>query len=490
MRRGGVFAWVLGAAALWPAAVVAEGGNSYRRSNPHGNQLIVRGLPAELQAAAEQYGLSIVGSAQTGDGDLAVVEGPELMSAEQIADLIAGDPRLESFEGIRLASLPGTAESGAIPAFGDVESDLIKTGDFSTPCLSQGFGGPLWSGYADQESARLVGLHEAHLERAECGAATVAIIDTGVDPDHPMLAGALLPGYDFILEQQGIPSEWDFLDQSLQPILEQSLQPILEQSLQPILEQSLQPILEAVTAGEAEAVSLGSSIAVLLDQASVAEFEGMALPPYFGHGTMVAGVVRLAAPGAAIMPLRVFNGSGSAHLFDIIRAIYYAVDHGAGVINMSFSMPEDSAELKRAVKYARSRGVVCVASAGNQGENAVVYPAAYSASVGVAATTLDDQLSDFSNYGSSLVDLAAPGSGIVSTYPGGVFGAGWGTSFSAPLVAGAVALIHSLNSGGDAAAFQGLVHDLRQGSVTIQDLAGDVGSGRLDVLGTVSAATD
>ncbi len=267
-----------------------------------------------------------------------------------------------------------------------------------------------------------------------------------------------------------------------------ALQPILEQSLQPILEQSLQPILEAVTTGEAEAVALGSQVAVLLDQESVADFESMELPAYFGHGTMVAGLVRLAAPGAAIMPLRVFNGSGSAHLFDIIRAIYYAVDHGAGVINMSFSMPEHSTELQRAIQYARAHGVVCVASAGNQGERTQVYPAAFSASVGVAATTLDDQLSEFSNYGSALVDLAAPGSGIVSTYPGGLFGAGWGTSFSAPLVAGAAALIHHQHAGGDVAAFQGLVHDLRRGSETIQDLAGDIGSGRLDVAATVAAA--
>ena len=187
------------------------------------------------------------------------------------------------------------------------------------------------------------------------------------------------------------------------------------------------------------------------------------------------------------MPLRVFDSMGSAHLFDIVRAIYYAVDHGADVINMSFSMPEPSLELQRAVQYARSHGVICVASAGNHGQSVQTYPAGYSASVGVAATDLDDQLSEFSNYGNALVDLAAPGSGVVSTYPGGVFGAGWGTSFSAPLVAGTLALIHDLH-GGDIAAFQAAVHDLRQGSVTLQELAGDIGSGRLSVLNTVLGA--
>ncbi len=474
-------------AVLVPAAVQADPPDRFWRANPNGNQLIVRAAPADAQAIAEQHGLSVVATAATAEGDLAVVEGPELMTGEQITALIAGDPRIEGLEDIRLASLPGTAEASVTPALGDVQTDLLKSGDFSTPCLSQGFGAALWSGYADQEAARQVRLHEAHAQRADCAAATVAVIDTGVDPQHPMLAGALLPGYDFILEQEGVPSEWDFLDQSLQPILEQSLQPILEQSLQPILEQSLQPILEAVTTGEGEALTLGSQVAVLLDQASVAAFGELAPPPYFGHGTMVAGLVRLAAPGAAIMPLRVFNGSGSAHLFDIVRAIYWAVDHGADVINMSFSMPESSTELKRAVQYARSHGVICVASAGNQGESALVYPAAYAASVGVAATTAGDQLSEFSNHGNALVELAAPGSGVVSTYPGGVFGAGWGTSFSAPLVAGTLALIHAQH-GGDAAAFQAAVHDLNQGSVAIQELAGDIGSGRLDVLGTVLEA--
>ena len=233
---------------------------------------------------------------------------------------------------------------------------------------------------------------------------------------------------------------------------------------------------------------LDASIAPFVDPAVIDDLASIDLPPFFGHGTMVAGLVRLAAPGATIMPLRVFDSSGSAHLFDVIRAIYYAVDHGADVINMSFSMPAHSIELQRAVQYARAHGVACVAAAGNEGERLQVYPAAYPASVGVAASTLDDQLSEFTNYGNALVELAAPGAGVVSTYPGGVFGAGWGTSFSAPLVAGTLALIQHLHDGGDVAAFQGLVQDLSQGSVTIPGLEGDIGSGRLSALATVQAA--
>ncbi len=440
--------------------------NHYDRSNARANQTLVRVAPADVQPIADQYGLSVVGKAG-GGGHMAMLEGPELMTAEQIEALIAGDPRIESHEPIALAALPDLAtDSGATPDTAAVEADLQRSGSFQTPCWSG------WSGYADQAAASLIQSTGAHA--LGCGGATVAVLDTGVDPDHPALAGALVTGYDFLTEQAGLPSEWDFLDGSLQPILDGSLQPILDQSA------------GIVVLGQGELMMLDASIAPFVDPAAVAALEGAFIPPYFGHGTMVAGLVRLVAPGAAIMPLRVFDSMGSAHLFDIVRAIYHAVDHGADVINMSFSMAGPSAELKRAVQYARSHGVVCVAAAGNQGERTQVYPAAFAASVGVAATDLEDQLSPFSNYGSALVELSAPGSGVVSTYPGGTYGAGWGTSFSAPLVAGTLALTHHLH-GGDAAAFQAAVHDLSQGSVTIQDLAGDVGSGRLDVLGTVLA---
>ncbi|MEM7351010.1 MAG: S8 family serine peptidase [Acidobacteriota bacterium] len=485
-RIGSSFNLLLLIAAFWPASVAADPPNAHRHPGAADRQVMVRAAAADVPAVAAQYGLTVVGGLSHVEGHFAVVEGPETMTAEQIEGLIQGDPRIQEIDRIDLATIPGTAEAGLQPAMSDVAIDRLKTGTFSTSCLSQEIPDHLWTGFANQEAAALIRLHEGHLARSDCGSTTVAVIDTGIDPTHPVLVDALLPGYDFLLERSGIPSEWDFLDQSLQPILDQSLQPILDQSLQPILDQSLQPILDAVRSGNAEVVSLGSSIAVLLDQQTAPVVAGLELPPFFGHGTMVAGVVRLSAPGAQIMPLRVFNASGHAHPFDIIRAIYYAVDHGADVINMSFSMPESSTELQRAVQYARSQGVVCVAAAGNHGEHAQVFPAKYSAAVGVAATTIDDDLSDFSNYGSNLVDLGAPGAAIVSTYPGGVFAAGWGTSFSAPFVAGAAALVH--DPGGDAAAFQSTVQALSQGSVQIPALAGDIGSGRLDALDTVLRA--
>ncbi len=478
---------LLAATLVAPCSWADPAPHRHRHQNAASRQLILEATPADAAAVAEQYGLSLVGEMTYPGGHLVLVEGPDPMTADQIEALIHSDSRVHIADRIQLASLPDAAAAGP-PLMGDVAIDRQKSGSFSTPCLSQTLPDAPWAGYADQEAARLIRLHEGHAANADCGSATVAILDTGVDPDHPMLSGALQPGFDFLLEKQGVPSEWDFLDQSLQPILDQSLQPILDQSLQPILDQSLQPILDAVRAGEAEVVTLGSSFGVLLDQATTPLLDGIDLPPFFGHGTMVAGVVRLVSPGTQIMPLRVFNGSGSAHLFDIIRAIYYAVENDADVINMSFSMPNGSQELQRAIQYARSQGVVCVASAGNHGEQTHVFPAKLPNVVGVAATTLLDELSSFSNYGSALVDLAAPGNAVVSTYPGGVFAAGWGTSFSAPFVAGTVALIHDAEGG--AAGLQNTLQGLRQGATTIPYLGADIGSGRLDVLGAVQAGID
>ena len=86
------------------------------------------------------------------------------------------------------------------------------------------------------------------------------------------------------------------------------------------------------------------------------------------------------------------------------------------------------------------------------------------------------------------MELGAPGAGVISAYPGGLFAAGWGTSFAAPLVSGSVALIQALHSDPDKWAAQRKVHALKQGSVRLPDLNNELGSGRLDVAATVVAA--
>jgi subtilisin family serine protease len=117
----------------------------------------------------------------------------------------------------------------------------------------------------------------------------------------------------------------------------------------------------------------------------------------------------------------------------------------------------------------------------------MVYPAALEDAVAVAALA-GDGLAGFSNYGSNLVDLGAPGNGVISAYPGGLYGAGWGTSFSAPLVAGTAALLVHRYPARSTASVQSIKNALRHGSERIDGLVSLIGSGRLDVLGTVREA--
>src|SRR5206468_457633 len=167
---------------------------------------------------------------------------------------------------------------------------------------------------------------------------------------------------------------------------------------------------------------------------------------------MVAGVIHLVAPEASILPLKAFKADGSGYTSDVIRAIYRGVNSGARVLNMSFSFSSSSHELSNAIGYANKNNVICVASAGNNGQQVAVYPAGYSTMViGVASTTNSDTRSTFSNYGTPQVWVAAPGEAIVTTYPWGTYAATWGTSFSAPFVSGAAALLLDVNTSADEA---------------------------------------
>jgi len=94
------------------------------------------------------------------------------------------------------------------------------------------------------------------------------------------------------------------------------------------------------------------------------------------------------------------------------------VDHGAKVINMSFSLVSPSPEFLQAVNFAAESGVICVSSAGNMGKKTLVFPAAYKGVLGIASTNNLDVRSTFSSFDAALVHLAAPGEGIITMYPG------------------------------------------------------------------------
>jgi subtilisin family serine protease len=314
------------------------------------------------------------------------------------------------------------------------------------------YGAPVWDGYANQPAAQIVSLPEAQSTFDVSGAGIVAMIDTGVDTHHPVLTPVLVPGYNFI---NNTPSgdETGTLNHSSAALLD-----------------GAQPVY---LNGTTVAV-LNHSSAALLDQPGNTDF---------GHGTMTAGIVHLVAPTANIMPLVAFSSDGIGYLSNIIRATYYAVQNGSKVISMSFSFTSRSTEMAKAIHYANKHGVICVASAGNNGEDEVVYPAGIAGVMGVASTSDTDTRSSFSNYGSD-VWVAAPGEGIVTTYPYGTYSAGWGTSFSAPFVSGTAALLvqvsPTINQATAAAAIARAVPLSSSG----------MGNGELDVYQAVQAWVD
>lgn len=164
--------------------------------------------------------------------------------------------------------------------------------------------------------------------------------------------------------------------------------------------------------------------------------------PAYGHGTHVASIIKLVAPAAVIMPQRAFKADGKGKTGDIASAIYNAVDYGAQVINMSFSMSNNSSNIREAIAYAVNHGVVLVATAGNVGTSAVRYPAFYSGVIGVAATDEYDRRASFSSYGIH-VRASAPGVDVYGAYPGNQWAWWSGTSFAAPMVSGQAALLLS-----------------------------------------------
>jgi cell division septation protein DedD len=129
----------------------------------------------------------------------------------------------------------------------------------------------------------------------------------------------------------------------------------------------------------------------------------------------------------------------------IANGIIWATDNGAQVINMSLGGPTYSQTLEDAVNYAWNHGVVIVAAAGNSNSTTAFYPAFFTNVIAVGATDAQDAKASFSNYGSSWVDIAAPGVNVYSTYKNATYASLSGTSMATPFVSGTAALVWARN---------------------------------------------
>lgn len=174
-----------------------------------------------------------------------------------------------------------------------------------------------------------------------------------------------------------------------------------------------------------------------------------------GHGTHVAGIVvgagidifasTLDPSPIQVMTLKFLDGNGSGSTANAIKAVNYAVNQGAKVINCSWGGSGFSKSLMDALAYAYQYKVLVVTAAGNNGKNndAVdMYPANYDtpSNISVSATSDSDYLASFSNFGQQKAHVGSPGVYIYSTLPGGYYGSMSGTSMAAPFVAGIAAM--------------------------------------------------
>ena len=285
-----------------------------------------------------------------------------------------------------------------------------------------GWGGKESAPYEFQYARDLVNLDGAHALGRGAGV-VVAVVDTGVQLDHPELAGSLsVAGLDLV-DGDDVPYD---------------------------------------------------DVNGIDDDGDGETDEGT------GHGTHVAGIVRLVAPGATLMPIRALDSDGRGNAYAVAEAIHFAMESGADVINLSLGMAAESDVLRESVRAATLQGVLVVAAAGNLNSDVEQYPAADDCVVAVTSVGPEWVRSSFANFG-SWVDLAAPGESVYSNFP--VDGYAWwsGTSMATPFAAGLGALL----LGNDPTLSAGAVADYMGVTATSLDSAnpeypGKIGAGLID----------
>lgn len=281
--------------------------------------------------------------------------------------------------GARVVELPVRAAQraraawAADPRVAGVEEDGIVQVDW-TPS------DPLWGYQWEQRQIRMP--RSWNLTRGSART-VIAVVDTGVQPNHPDLEGQLVQGRD-VLNRDRRPADDN------------------------------------------------------------------------GHGTAVAGVIAASAsngmgvtggcPDCRVMPIKALAADGTGYWSVAARGIIWAADHGADIINLSFGGPTGGSTLYDAIAYAKSKGAVVIASAGNNNSTSLFYPGAYDNVISVAASTSLDLRYSWSNWSTSWVTLAAPGC-THSTALWSAYHSFCGTSAAAPVLSSVAALVRARRPG-------------------------------------------
>ncbi|HET6930501.1 MAG TPA: S8 family serine peptidase, partial [Candidatus Acidoferrum sp.] len=277
------------------------------------NRFIVRstlGSTALTQLCVLQS-CTVVGGIDGSLNEVFLLTTPSAIDPTTFLNLLRNTPGIVDAELDQLISLVGGLNAATTPPAALTDSTPVNY-----------FGTTVWNGYANQPASGIVRVQDAQNTFQVSGKGIVADIDTGVDPNHPALKSVLLQGYDFTRNQPGGSEMTDFTSPAPTPC------------------PSCQPAI------------VNQSTAAVLDQSTAAVLDGNVQYAAFGHGTMVMGVIHLVAPNAQLLPLKAFQSNGTGYLSDILRAIYYAAQNNANVINMSFDFKTASQELSNALDYA------------------------------------------------------------------------------------------------------------------------------------------
>lgn len=360
------------------------------------DQIVIRlNTGVNISTINTRYSTTTTSEIVTGQTYKVQVSNPSVLDStlqqmQQDSDLVWSELSYENEDPTRCPQ--GSTDCNADDASGSRRTLAVIDGD------------PNPSKYHDQGAFNRIKASEAHNYSTGVGV-IVAVIDTGVDYDHPDLTDHVLR------DSNNQIVGWDFVDNDSDPM----------------------------DAGD----GIDNDGDSLIDEGT-------------GHGTHVAGIIALIAPGAKIVPIRILDteGAGTAdHVADAIRWFFWNVPGDKKVVNLSLGIPNiDRVDVIHDLVDDDIPNlpfpIPVVASSGNDNSTIIHYPASEHDLLSIAAVGPDDVKADFSNYGND-VDLAAPGVGIYSTFVRDQNGApqwAWwsGTSMSTPFVTGEAALIKSM----------------------------------------------